>query len=91
MHGSGPDGTGDQVAVDHWNASGEDVGSWSQLGCPASAGLPRLSGSGKPPMAHIGDSCCQTSGHCSPNRSSLLCVGGWQNVKSAAIDRLGFD
>lgn len=50
MHGCCPTAAGDQVAVDLWNARGKDVGASSQLGCPAVAVVPRVSGSGKPPM-----------------------------------------
>lgn len=49
MHGCCPAATGDQVVVDLWNARGKDVGTSSQLGCPATAVVPRVSGSGKPP------------------------------------------
>lgn len=41
------------MAVDLWNARGEDVAAGSQLGCPATAVVPRVSGSGKPPVVHI--------------------------------------
>ncbi len=50
MHGCCPAPAADQVAVDLWNARGKDVGASSQLGCPATAVVPRVSGSGKPPM-----------------------------------------
>lgn len=46
----GMHGCGHQVAVDLWNARGKDVAATSQLGCPATAVVPRVSGSGKPPM-----------------------------------------
>lgn len=37
------------VAVDLWNARGKDVAATSQLGCPATAVVPRVSDSGNPP------------------------------------------
>lgn len=53
MHGCFPPAAGDQVAADLWNARGKDVGTSSQLGCPATTVVPRVSGSGKPPTVHI--------------------------------------
>lgn len=50
MHGCCPAVAGDQVAVDLWNAPGKDVAATSQMGCPATAVVPRVSGSRKPPI-----------------------------------------
>lgn len=50
MHGCCPAVAGDQVAVDLWNAPGRDVAATSQMGCPATAVVPRVSGSRKPPI-----------------------------------------
>lgn len=53
------------LAADLWNARGKDVGASSQLGCPATAVVPRVSGSGKPPMVHV-------RGQVVPNLQPLL-------------------
>lgn len=58
------------MAVDLWNARGEDVGSSSQLGYPAITVFPRVSGSGKTPHG----SRKQTAG--ANLTSTGLCVGG---------------
>lgn len=65
MHGCCPAAAGDLVAVDLWNAGGKDVGASSQLGCPATAVVPRVSGSGKPPLVHV-------RGQLVPNLQPLL-------------------
>lgn len=73
--------TADQVAVDLWNARGKDVGASSQLGCPATAVVPRVSGSGKPPMVCIRGQLVPNlqplpwTSHISPH-----CVGGCQTM-----------
>lgn len=53
------------LAAELWNARGKDVGASSQLGCPATAVVPRVSGSGKPPMVHV-------RGQVVPNLQPLL-------------------
>lgn len=79
MRGCRPATAGDQVAVDLWNARGKDVGAISQLGCPATAVVPRVSVSGKPPMDHIRDSWCQNLQLLL--RSSLTLFRGHQQIR----------
>lgn len=65
--------TEDQVVVGLWNARGKDVATTSQLGCPATAVVPRVSGSGKPPHGFAEDSCAKPPA-AAPLATHLLAV-----------------
>lgn len=66
--------TEDQVVVGLWNARGKDVATTSQLGCPPTAVVPRVSGSGKPPHGCAEDSCAKPPAAAPPaTHLSSLC------------------